>query len=101
MFGIGFPEILLATLIALVVLGPERLPVAARTLGRWIGKGKHMVASVQQQIKDEMDLEEIKKELNESSIVQEIRKADLGFTEIKPSDSTNPGHWPGMPPPDL
>ena len=54
MFGIGFPEILLATGIALVVLGPERLPVAARTLGRWVGRGKHMVASMQQQIKDDL-----------------------------------------------
>ncbi len=100
MFGIGFPEILLATGIALVVLGPERLPVAARTLGRWVGRGKHMVASMQQQINDEVNFDEIKKEFNESTIVQEIKKADLGFTEIKPTGSTKSGDWPGMPPPD-
>jgi sec-independent protein translocase protein TatB len=101
MFGIGFPELLLAAGIGLVVLGPERLPVVTRKLGHWIGKAKHMVANLKQQIEDEIEIEEIKKQLHESSIIKEIQGADLGLTEIKASDSTksDPGNWPGMPPP--
>jgi sec-independent protein translocase protein TatB len=40
MFGISFSELLLVGLVALLVLGPERLPGAARTAGLWIGRLK-------------------------------------------------------------
>ncbi|MBA4273726.1 MAG: twin-arginine translocase subunit TatB, partial [Pseudomonas sp.] len=40
MFGISFSELLLVGLIALLVLGPERLPGAARTAGLWVGRLK-------------------------------------------------------------
>ena len=44
MFDFGFSEMLVIGVIALVVLGPERLPVVARTAGEWVGKAQRFVA---------------------------------------------------------
>ena len=44
MFDIGFLELLICGVIALLVLGPERLPTAARAAGRWIGGARRMVS---------------------------------------------------------
>ena len=46
MFDIGFLELLICGVIALLVLGPERLPTAARAAGRWIGGARRMVYNV-------------------------------------------------------
>ncbi len=60
MFGdIGFWEITIIGVMALIVLGPERLPGAARTAGKWVGKARRMVADVKR---------DLKAELNESDI---------------------------------
>lgn len=57
MFGISFSELVLIGLVALLVLGPERLPGAARTAGMWIGRIKRSFNSVKMDIEREMDLE--------------------------------------------
>ncbi|WP_115720419.1 Sec-independent protein translocase protein TatB [Gallaecimonas mangrovi] len=62
MFDIGFGELVVVGIIALVVLGPERLPAAARTLGRWIRTIKGMA----QQVRNELERELETHELNES-----------------------------------
>jgi len=54
MFDIGFLEIVIIASIALVVLGPERLPRAARTAGMWIGRARRMVADVKSDIDREI-----------------------------------------------
>ena len=50
MLDFGFMEILLICVIALVVLGPEKLPRLVRTLGQWVGRGRGMVKKMQQQL---------------------------------------------------
>lgn len=65
MFDIGFWEIIFILLIALVVVGPERLPKLAYTVGKWVGKGRAMVSSVKSEIDREMKLEELKQVLEE------------------------------------
>ena len=47
--------------VALVVIGPEKLPAVARTLGAWIGKAQRYVADVKSEVNRSMDLEELKK----------------------------------------
>ncbi len=54
MFDIGFLEIVIIAAIALVVLGPERLPRAARTAGMWVGRARRMVADVKSDIDREI-----------------------------------------------
>ncbi len=102
MFGIGFPELLLLGVVALVVIGPERLPVVLRTLGEWIGGVKRGFADIRRQVEDELHLAEIRQEIDESSALREIREASMSLQEIeRPAEPpTDPRHWPGMPPGD-
>ena len=54
MFDVGFSEVVIIAIIALVILGPERLPKVARTIGFWVGKARRMVADVKTDIDREM-----------------------------------------------
>ncbi|MNE49410.1 Sec-independent protein translocase protein TatB [compost metagenome] len=56
MFEVGFSELLLVGVIALLVLGPERLPVAARTLGRGLGQARRAMHALRRQMEHEIDL---------------------------------------------
>lgn len=72
MFDIGFGELLVCAVVALLVLGPERLPGAVRTVGRWVGRARHTVNNFTDQIDREMRAEELKRRIDE-----EIRKAGV------------------------
>ncbi len=61
MFDIGFSELLVIGLVALVVIGPERLPKVARTAGQWLGKLNRYVSQVKQDIDRDIKLEELRK----------------------------------------
>lgn len=61
MLDIGFTELLLIAIVALVVLGPEKLPVAVKTLGLWIGKAKRTINGIQSEISEELRLDEMKR----------------------------------------
>jgi sec-independent protein translocase protein TatB len=74
MFDIGFWELCLVGLISLLVLGPERLPKAARIAGYWIGKTRSMVASVKTEIKQELQAEEMRQILKQQSGLDEIER---------------------------
>lgn len=56
MFEIGFTELLLVGIVALLVLGPERLPVAARTLGRGLGQARRALHALKTQVEREIDM---------------------------------------------
>jgi len=56
MFEIGFSELLLVGIVALLVLGPERLPVAARTLGRGLGQARRAMNGLRAQMEREIDM---------------------------------------------
>ena len=61
MFDIGFSEILVIAVVALIVIGPERLPKVARTLGHLFGRMQRYVNDVKADIAREMELEELRK----------------------------------------
>ena len=61
MFDFGLGELLLVGIVALIVLGPERLPEAARTAGRLIGKLQRLISSVKQEFNTQVELEELRK----------------------------------------
>ena len=58
MFDIGFPEFFIATIVALVVLGPTRLPAALRTLGLWIGRLRRSYYNVKTEVEREIGMDE-------------------------------------------
>jgi len=68
MFDIGFWELCLIAVVALLILGPERLPVAARTAGLWIGKARRMIGNVKSEIDRELQLDEVRRKLQEEEI---------------------------------
>ncbi|MEJ5058535.1 MULTISPECIES: Sec-independent protein translocase protein TatB [unclassified Pseudomonas] len=77
MFGISFSELLLVGLVALLVLGPERLPGAARTAGLWVGRLKRSFNAIKQEVEREIGADEIRRQLHNEHILsleQEARK---------------------------
>ncbi|MGD2118897.1 MAG: Sec-independent protein translocase protein TatB [Chromatiales bacterium] len=61
MFDVGFWEIMLIGVVALVVIGPERLPGVARTAGKWMGRGKRFLRDVKSDIDQELKADELKR----------------------------------------
>lgn len=61
MFDIAFSELLVIGLVALIVIGPERLPKLARTAGQWLGRLNRYVAQVKQDIDRDLKLEELRR----------------------------------------
>jgi sec-independent protein translocase protein TatB len=61
MFDIGFSEVLVIFVLALVVLGPEKLPRVAAQVGRWIGRARGMARQFREQLEEEVNLEEARK----------------------------------------
>ena len=61
MFDIGFSELLVIGLVALIVIGPEKLPRVARTLGHLAGRLQRYVADVKADINREIELDELRK----------------------------------------
>ena len=77
MFDFGFSEMLVVGIVALVVLGPERLPVVARTAGEWIGKAQRFVAQVKSDIDRETELSELKKIQEEAQAIANDVKTEV------------------------
>lgn len=108
MFDIGFTELLVISVVALIVIGPEQLPGALRTLVKWTSQLKRAITDTRQQLEDEIGFDTIRSKLDEEGAIKEISKAKMDLTEIV-SDTNkelsslkerDPRHWPGMPPPD-
>jgi sec-independent protein translocase protein TatB len=97
MFDIGFSELVVIGIVALVVLGPERLPKVARTVGHLLGRMQRYVNQVKSDLNRELELDELKKlqtqvitsarEL-EANVRQEIDSARSAFdVQGAPTDS--------------
>jgi len=65
MFDIGFWELAMVGLVALVVIGPERLPRLAYTAGKWLGKARGILSNVKAEIDREIKAEELKQILED------------------------------------
>lgn len=74
MLDIGFPELLLVTLVILLVFGPERLPEVLRTLGGWIGQARRSFSSLKNEIEREIGADEIRRDLHNARILEEAEK---------------------------
>ncbi len=105
MFEIGFWEMVLVGVVAMLVVGPERLPGLARTAGLWLGKARRMVAEVKAEVDRELHLEEIKQSLRQQGHLTEINdiKQDLAdrvkaIQQDIQAEFDDPGPPPGWQP---
>jgi sec-independent protein translocase protein TatB len=76
MFDIGFPELFIVALVMLVVLGPERLPETLRTAGLWLGRLRRSFASVKAEIEKEVGMDDIKRQLHNEAIMDEMKRLE-------------------------
>ena len=97
MFDIGFSELMVIGVVALIVIGPERLPKVARTVGHLFGRMQRYVNDVKADINREMALDDLRKlQANiqdtanslEQSVNEEMRAAESGLSQI--ADDTQP-----------
>ena len=74
MFDIGGWEILIIAVVGLIVIGPERLPDVARTVGRWVGRIRRFIVNVKTDIDKEIQQEELKKAIERDAGLDEIKQ---------------------------
>ena len=77
MFDIGFSELLVIALVALVVLGPERLPKAARFAGLWVRRARAQWYSVKNELERELAAEDLKRSLHDTQAAMREAQAAL------------------------
>lgn len=97
MFDIGFSELLLLAAIALIVLGPEKLPHAARMAGAWYGRIRRTISSIQHEIEQEVSALEIKQRMEselakirqaETELRDQMNKIQAGISDISRGSTT-------------
>lgn len=95
MFDIGFTELLLVGIVALIVVGPDRLPGAVRTAGLWIGRIKRSFSAIKAEVEREIGADEIRRQLHNEQILELERemnamKQSLNAPLSTPSEPTPP-----------
>ena len=98
MFDIGFSELLLVGLVALLVLGPERLPVAARMAGLWIGRLKRSFNTLKTEVEREIGADEIRRQLHNERILELEREMKQSLQPPAPSAPVETAASPATPP---
>ncbi len=91
MFDIGFSEVLLIFVIALVVLGPEKLPRVASQVGRWVGRARAMARQFREQLEEEVNLEEVRRAQEKKPSKPAEPAPQSGTTQSEPGASVQPG----------
>lgn len=90
MFDVGFSELFVCFLVALIVLGPEKLPKLARTVGRWTGQAKGYLRNLSSELERESQLADLRKQLDEARrAVQEGAQSFKETVEKESSDFRN------------
>jgi TatA/E family protein of Tat protein translocase len=97
MFGIGMPELLIILAVALIVIGPKKLPDMARALGKGMAEFKRATQDLKESINIDDDIKEMKEELNDA-----VSGTDGYGTGVEPEEkSAPPEEQPERPSPEL
>jgi sec-independent protein translocase protein TatB len=97
MFEMGFWELVLVAVVALIVVGPEKLPGLARTTGLWVGKARRMIADVKAEVDRELQLEELKKSFRQQADLGGLKDFSQQMKSLE-QDIQAEFHDPGPPP---
>ncbi|MBL6749346.1 MAG: twin-arginine translocase subunit TatB [Nevskia sp.] len=90
MLDFSFSELLLCFVVALVVLGPERLPAVARAVGRWTGRARTYMRNLSAELEKESQVAELKKQLAEAERVMREQSQDMQTQARKLADEVKP-----------
>lgn len=110
MFDIGFSEFMVIAVVALIVIGPERLPKVARTLGHLFGRMQRYVSDVKADISREMEFDELKKLQSsmqdaarsfEDSVTREVNTAENELQKLAQEANPTEPAPPTEPPVEL
>ena len=82
MFDIGFSEILIIATLTLIVMGPNRLPETIKTITLWIGRLRNFINSARSDIENVVGIDEIKKQLHNEKVMQEIAKTKAELNSV-------------------
>ncbi|OMH39588.1 Sec-independent protein translocase protein TatB [Motiliproteus sp. MSK22-1] len=93
MFDIGFVELLTVAVVALIVVGPERLPSAIRTVGLWVGRIRRTLGSVQREISEELRVDEMRRAAKDQQerLESQVDSLQKPFSESLREDILAPG----------
>ena len=94
MFDIGFPELIVVSIVALLVIGPDKLPETLRSLFLWVGRLRRSLANIRTDIENEIGADDIRQQLHNESIMRGleetrqqlqsvVNQTDETLTEIK------------------
>jgi len=87
MFDVGLLELMLVGIVALLVVGPERLPKLARTAGMWLGRGRRFISSVKDDIDREIKADELRdileKQKQNNPLHEIVEDTKKDFEQIK------------------
>ena len=86
MFNIHSTEILLILIIALIVIGPEKLPATIKTASLWIGRFRRSFYKVKSEIERELNTDEIRRQLHNESVMAQIDETKTKVDHFKNSD---------------
>jgi sec-independent protein translocase protein TatB len=89
MFNIHSTEILLILIVALIVIGPEKLPTAIKTAGLWVGRFRRSFYKVKAEIERELNTDEIRRQLHNESVMAQIEDAKAKVTTVAKETETS------------
>lgn len=72
MFDIGFSEIIVCSIVALIVIGPERLPETVRTVGLWVGRIKRSLRETREDLERQVGMEDIRRQLHTEEMMRTL-----------------------------
>ena len=81
MFDIGGIELMVIAVVALLVIGPERLPEALRTLGLWFGRLRRTVTNLTSEIEKEIGMDDVRRQLHNEAVMEEMKRIE---DEVEP-----------------
>lgn len=82
MFEVGFSEVVLLIIVGLVVIGPEKLPTAIRTIGLWVGRFKRSYRDIRADIERELGADDIRRELHNEEVLRNLQSSQQELNNI-------------------
>jgi sec-independent protein translocase protein TatB len=99
-FDIGFFELLVVAIVALVVIGPERLPETVRSISLWIGRLKRSLRETRSELEKQLGADDIRRQLHNEDVMQSLEKTRRDIESAVQTTRDTPAYTPHKELPD-